>query len=101
MVTCYLKYMIDPYKTAEFEEYARMWIPLVNKFGGIHHGYFLPHEGANNVAYALFSFPSLASYEEYREKMIHDNECLKAFEHAEQTKCILSYERSFMKPVFE
>lgn len=65
MVTCYLRYMIDPYKLDDFEVYAKMWIPLVNRFGGTHHGYFLPHEGANNIAVALFSFPSLAVYEEY------------------------------------
>jgi hypothetical protein len=101
MITCYLRYVIDPYKATEFERYARMWIPLVNKFGGIHHGYFLPHEGANNVAFALFSFPSLAAYEEYRLKMAGDPECLRAFEFAEKTRCIVSYERSFMRPVLE
>lgn len=100
MITCYLKYIIDPYKVDEFEEYAEMWIPLVNKFGGNHHGYFLPHEGANNVAYALFSFPSLAGYEEYREKIKTDADCVKAFEHARETRCIISFERSFMRPVF-
>ncbi len=99
MVTCYLKYVIDPYKLDEFEEYAKMWIPLVNKLGGTHHGYFLPHEGANNIAVALFSFPSLAAYEEYRNKMIEDPECLDAFDYANSTRCIISYERSFMKPV--
>ncbi len=57
MVTCYLRYVIDPSKVSEFEEYAKMWIPLVGKLGGQHHGYFLPSEGANNVALALFSFP--------------------------------------------
>ena len=61
MVTCYVNYKIDPDKVEEFENYAKMWIPLVNKFGGTHHGYFLPHEGANNVAVALFSFESLGS----------------------------------------
>lgn len=100
MITCYLKYVIDPYKVKEFEEYAKMWIPLVNNFGGTHHGYFLPHEGANNIAYALFSFPTLAQYEEYRNKITDDENCQKAFEHAEKTKCIQSYERSFMRPVF-
>lgn len=100
MVTCYLKYIIDPYKTDEFQAYAKMWIPLVNKFGGTHHGYFLPHEGANNVAVALFSFPTLADYEDYRRKMSHDPDCRAAFDHAEKTRCIISYERSFMKPVF-
>jgi uncharacterized protein (DUF1330 family) len=63
MITCYLKYIVDPYKLKEFENYAKLWIPLVNKFGGKHHGYFLPSEGANNVALALFTFPSLAKYD--------------------------------------
>ena len=101
MVTCYLRYVIDPYKLGEFEKYAKLWIPLVNKLGGSHHGYYLPHESANNIAIALFSFPSLAAYEEYRTKMYQDPECQEAFEYAEETRCIISYERSFMKPVFE
>jgi hypothetical protein len=50
MITCHLRYMIDPYKRDEFEIYGKIWIPLVNQFGGIHHGYFLTHEGANNIA---------------------------------------------------
>ena len=100
MITCYLRYVIDPYKLAEFEQYAAMWIPLVNKFGGTHHGYFLPHEGTNNIALALFSFPSLAAYEEYREKMAGDADCQAAFAYADKTRCIKSYERSFMKPLF-
>ncbi|PPJ48073.1 NIPSNAP family protein [Rhizobium sp. KAs_5_22] len=100
MITCSLRYVIDPYKLAEFEHYARLWIPLVNRLGGIHHGYFLPHEGANNIALALFSFPSLADYEIYRQRMTGDAECLAAFAYAEQTRCIASYERSFMRPVF-
>jgi len=59
-----------------------MWIPLVEKFGGQHHGYFLPAEGANNIALALFSFPSLAAYEKYRHESQHDAECRKAFAYA-------------------
>lgn len=100
MVTCYLRYVIDPYKLKEFEKYAKLWIPLVNKLGGAHHGYFLPHEGASNIAIALFSFPSLASYEDYRTQMSQDPECQESFRYAEETRCIISYERSFMKPVF-
>jgi len=101
MITCYLRYVIDPYKLAEFERYAKMWIPLVRKFGGTHHGYFLPHEGANNIAVALFSFPSLAAYEAYRLKMGEDPECQAAFRFAEESRCVVSYERSFMRPVLE
>ena len=101
MITCYLRYVIDPYKVEAFEQYAKMWIPLVNRLGGRHHGYFLPHEGANNIAIALFSFSSLASYEAYRDKIKTDPECLAAFEFAEKSRCIISYERNFMRPVFE
>ena len=101
MISCYIRYVIDPYKVAEFETYAKMWIPLVNKLGGTHHGYFLPHEGANNIAVAIFSFPSLAAYEEYRQKATQLPECKEAFDYADRTRCIVSYERSFMKPVFK
>ena len=101
MITCYLRYTIDPYKLNEFEEYAKKWIPLVNRFGGNHHGYFLPHEGPNNIAIAMFSFTSLAAYENYRLESKDDIECREAYDFAIKTKCIISYERSFMKPVFE
>ncbi len=101
MVTCYLKYIIDPYKSKEFEEYGKIWITIVNRMGGVHHGYFMPYEGANNIAYALFSFPDLAKYEEYRKNILTDKDCQVAFEYAEKTRCIISYERSFMRPVFE
>ncbi len=100
MITCSLRYVIDPYKLPEFEHYAKLWIPLVNRLGGTHHGYFLPHEGANDIALALFSFPSLAAYEAYREAMAADAECQAAFAYAEETRCILRYDRSFMRPIF-
>lgn len=101
MVTCYLRYIIDPFKLKEFEHYAKLWIPLLEKFDGKHHGYFLPSEGANNVALALFSFPSLTLYEDYRTKSLQDPQCQDAFQYAEDTRCIVSYERSFFRPVFE
>ncbi|CAN7592538.1 NIPSNAP family protein [Rhizobacter sp. LjRoot28] len=99
MITCYLRYVIDPDKLAEFEHYGRLWIPLVERFGGTHHGYFLPSEGANNIALALFSFPSLAAYEVYRQQSFQDAECQAAFRYAKETRCIVSYERSFFRPV--
>jgi uncharacterized protein (DUF1330 family) len=99
MVTCYLKYKIDMYKHAEFEAYARLWIPLVERFGGVHHGYFLPHESNSDVAVALFSFPSLAEYERYRCRSFSDPECQAAYAFAEETRCIVSYERQFLRPL--
>ena len=101
MITCFLKYEVDADKIADFEVYAKMWIPLVEKFGGKHHGYFLPSEGASDIAYALFSFPGLVEYEEYRLKAATDAECQKAMGFYHETKCFRRYERSFMRPVFE
>ena len=99
MITCYIDYIVDPTKLVAFEKYAKMWIPLVNKLGGHHHGYFLPHEGANNRAYALFSFSSLASYESYRNASLLDDECIQAYDYALKTNCIVRYNRSFLKPI--
>ncbi len=99
MITCHVRYTLDPKKLEEFEQYAKMWIPLVEKFGGQHHGYFLPAEGANDVALALFTFPSLSAYEEYRKQSASDPGCQAAFAYADQSGCILRYERSFFRPV--
>ena len=99
-VTIYLRYVINTTKVAEFEHYGKLWIPLVEKFGGKHHGYFLPSEGASNIALALFTFDSLAAYEIYRQRSLEDTDCQAAFKYAADTQCIISHERSFFRPVF-
>ncbi len=101
MITCTLRYVIDPKKIEAFEDYAKVWIALVNRMGGTHHGYFLPDEGPNNIAFAMFSFPSLAAYEDYRQRMKEDPDCQRAYKLAADTDCIVSYERSFTRPVLE
>jgi len=101
MVTCYLRYVLDPFKLKEFETYGKTWIRLVEKFGGDHHGYFMPSEGTSNVALALFTFPSFAAYETYRTQAASDPESQAAMRFYEDTKCFISYERSFFRPVFE
>ncbi len=100
MITCYLRYTIDMHKVSEFEEYARMWLPLVERFGGTHHGYFLPHESDSDLSVALFSFPSLAEYEQYRANSMNYPACQAAYEFANKTKCIIRYERHFLRPIF-
>lgn len=99
MITCYITYQIDPRQIAVFEEYARMWLDLVPRFGGTHHGYFLPHESANDLAVALFSFPTLAAYEQYRSDSLKDPECSEAYAFAERTGCIIRYDRHFLRPL--
>ena len=101
MITCHIRYVLDPTKISEFERYGKTWIHLVNGFGGTHHGYLLPSEGASNIALAFFSFPSLGAYAAYRTKVFDDPACLAATKYGEETRCFLSYERTFFRPVFE
>jgi hypothetical protein len=100
MITCYLRYQIPMDKVAEFEAYGAMWLELMPRFGGVHHGYFLPSEGESDVALAMFSFPSLAAYEQYRKDAAVDPDVAKAVEFATQTRCFIRYERSFFRPLF-
>ncbi|WP_339101721.1 NIPSNAP family protein [Pseudomonas sp. G166] len=101
MITCHVRYVIDPYQIPAFESYSRHWIRVVTRMGGKHHGYFLPAEGANNIAYCLFSFSSLADYEQYRREAEVDPECVQLVTQATEQKFILSYERSFLRPILD
>ncbi len=72
---------------------------LVNMHSGIHHGYFLPAEGASDRALALFSFPSLAAYEAYRALFGADPDFIDADHIRDESGCVLRYERTFMRPL--
>lgn len=99
MITCVVHYTIDPEKVEAFEAFAREWIRLVNAHGGTHHGYFLPAEGASDKAEALFSFESLAAYEEYRRQFGVDPEFIAADKIRDESGCVIRYERTFMRPL--
>jgi hypothetical protein len=100
VITCVVQYVIDPAKVEAFERFARRWMELVNRHGGIHHGYFLPGEGASDKAMALFSFPDLASYEEYRARSGTDPDFIAADRIRDESGCVLRYDRTFMRPLF-
>ncbi|MGW9440789.1 NIPSNAP family protein [Streptomyces sp. NPDC055607] len=99
MITCVVRYTIDPRKIAAFERFGRRWMELVQAHGGTHHGYFLPAEGASDEALALFSFPGLAAYEEYRRLFGRDPEFIEADRIRDDSGCVLRYERTFMRPL--
>jgi len=119
MFTCFISYVVDPNKMNEFEEYAHTWIGIIEKYGGTHHGYFLPtsnsddlphpnfsfpnlgKDGPKNIAVALFSFPNIETYTAYTKAVVKDSECQKITARCKATKCFLSYERSFLKPLFK
>jgi hypothetical protein len=99
MITCHVRYEIDPDKIEDFERFAHAWMKIVNRSGGVHHGYFLPSEGASDIAYALFSFPSLAEYERYRGRFGVDPEFIAADRIRDESGCVRRYERTFLRPL--
>lgn len=98
-VTCLIRYQIDPFQLAAFEEYARNWGTIIPRCGGSLIGYFMPFEGTNDIAYALIGFDSIASYERYRERLRADHEGLENFATAQSKRLILREERSFVRLV--
>ncbi|HEY4303204.1 MAG TPA: NIPSNAP family protein [Gemmatimonadaceae bacterium] len=98
-VTCCIRYEIDPFQRDAFAEYADSWSRIIPRCGGELVGYFLPHEGTNNVALALISFDSLAAYEQYRAALRADDEGRANFQFAESRRLILREERTFLKGV--
>ena len=98
-VTCAIRYVLDPFKRDAFETYARTWLAIIPACGGDLLGYFMPHEGTNNIAHALISFDSLAAYEAYRTRLKADPAALAHFRFAQEQRCILAEERTWLTPV--
>ena len=98
-VTVFIRYRLDPYKQQDFESYARRWMEVIPQCGGDLVGYWMPHEGTNNIAFALISFESLAAYEAYRARLRSDGEGLANFSFAEENRFILAEERTFLRKV--
>lgn len=113
-LVCEIRYKLDMTKLSEFEAYARAWMTLIKRHGGTHHGYYMPcptPEGAGfsfsqigtpgptDEAVALFSFPDEESYHRYRTTVANDPDCGPAANLYSSTKCFISYERLFLKPL--
>jgi hypothetical protein len=98
-VTCFIRYEIDPFQRDAFEEYAKNWGRIIPRCGGRLVGYFMPHEGTNNIAWGVIAFESLAAYESYRARLKADPEGRENFGMAQSKRLILREERSFLTAV--
>jgi hypothetical protein len=96
-VTCFIRYQIDPFQRAAFATYAASWGRIIPRCGGNLLGYFLPHEGTNDVAWGIIGFDSLAAYEAYRRRLREDDEARANFADAAERRFILREERSFVE----
>lgn len=99
MITCCIQYTLDPHEIAAFEEYATRWPPIIERCGGRLVGYYLPKEGANNLALALIEFDSLASYEQYRARLAADPDARRNVADVAAARAVLVESRSFLRRV--
>ena len=99
MITCFIRYEIDPFQRDAFKSYAQTWGRIIPRCGGHLVGYFLPHEGTNNIAWGLIAFASLAAYEAYRARLKADPEGRANFAFALEKRFILREERNFVEVV--
>jgi hypothetical protein len=98
-LTVFIRYQIDPFQREAFADYARRWLTIIPACGGKLEGYWMPHEGTNNIAFALITFESLAAYEAYRARLRQDAEGMANFHFAEEHRFILAEERTFLRKV--
>ena len=97
MLTCCIRYEIDPFKQAEFARYAQNWGQAIPRCGADLIGYFAPHEGSAATAYALYNIGSLAAYEAYRARLAADPLGRENYEFARRERFILREDRIFLK----
>ena len=99
MIACLIRYQIDPFQREAFRTYAETWGRVIPRCGGKLIGYFLPHEGTNDVAWALIGFESLAAYEAYRARLRADRDGAANFAFAQERRLVLREERTFVEIV--
>ena len=98
-IACMIRYRIDPFQLDVFRRYAEAWGRIIPRCGGDLVGYFLPHEGSNDIAWGLIAFDSLADYETYRARLKTDAEGRDNFAFAREHRFILREERSWTEIV--
>lgn len=97
MITCFIRYKLDPYNITAFDEYARNWGQAIPACGADLIGYFAPHEGSATTGYGVYSLPDLAAYERYRERLMEHPLGKRNYEFARQERFIRQEDRIFLR----
>ena len=97
MITCFIRYQIDPHKLDAFARYARVWGEAIPACGADLIGYFGPHEGSSTTAYGIYNIESLAAYGAYRERLRASPLGRENFEFAQREMFLLKEERIFLR----
>ena len=99
MITCFIRYELDPYKRAQFETYARNWGQAIPQAGADLIGYFAPHEGSSTIGYGVYNVAGLAEYEAYRARLAASPLGRENYAFAQQERFILREDRIFLRNV--
>ena len=97
MITCFIRYEIDPFKVEAFNEYARNWGQAIPRCGADLIGYYAPHEGSSTLAYGVYNIKDLAAYEGYRERLRNDPQGRANYEFAKREQFIRRENRVFLR----
>lgn len=97
MITCFIRYEIDPFKAEAFEQYARNWGQAIPRCGADLIGYFAPHEGSATTAYAAYNIESLAAYEAYKMRLRADPLGRDNYDFARKEQFIRKEDRIFLR----
>jgi hypothetical protein len=99
MITCFIRYEIDPFRKEAFAQYAAAWGQAIPCCGADLIGYFGPHEGSATTAYGVYNIESLAAYEAHRARLAEDPLGRENYEFAKRGRFILREDRIFLKNV--
>jgi hypothetical protein len=99
MITCFIRYEIDPWRAEAFEQYARNWGEAIPRCGADLIGYFAPHEGSATTAYGLYNIADLTAYQAYRTRLRDDPLGRENFDFAMRERFIRREERIFLRKV--
>ena len=97
MITCFIRYELDPHKLSAFDEYARGWGQAIPRCGADLIGYFAPHEGSATTAYGVYSVESLAAYEAYRARLRDDSAGRDNYAFSQRERFIRREDRLFLR----
>ncbi|AUQ73255.1 NIPSNAP family protein [Phaeobacter sp. BS52] len=99
MLTCVIRYHIDPTKRDDFATYARNWGQAIPRCGANLIGYYAPHEGSSTLAYGIYDVANLAEYEAYRARLAADPLGRENYAFAQERRFILREDRTWLKKV--
>jgi len=97
MITCFIRYEIDPFRVDAFETYARNWGEAIPRCGADLIGYFAPHEGSSTTAYGVYTIADLAAYEAYRARLRDDPKGRENYDFARRERFIHKEDRIFLR----